>query len=281
MPDVPRSMGMRFSRVYLDAPSRVTDNPRLRVRVSEFFYANFYDAGDLARKTLKSELGVPIPGNYETPAVRDFLQSCDLHDFLDSLTILWQVLDHIAGGRPEPSAAWVAFVNRAMKETGVSFELDERGGVHPVVDAAFVASRQATLSGLEMAKHASAREHFEQAYAALDGASPNTGQAVREMHLSVEAAFRQRFPKASRIDVSEINNLLKPLVVKRLRGPELEAAKLMLTSAGNFITAGHQFRHGSGEPEPSPPSMELTVWMLSQGTAFLRWLIAFSEADEI
>jgi hypothetical protein len=166
-----------------------------------------------------------------------------------------------------------------MVETGVSFELDRRGGVHPRIDAAFVANRQTTLRGLEPDRFTAAREHFEEAYAALDGAAPRTGHAIREMHLALETVFKQHFSKASRLDVGEINNLLKPRLVARLKGPELEAAKLMLTSAGSFISAGHQFRHANGEPEPAPPSMDVTVWMLSQGTAFLRWLVAFVETD--
>jgi len=175
--------------------------------------------------------------------------------------------------------SWIGFVNRALAETNVSYELDKDGGVHPQIDASFIANRQAALSGLELSKNAAAREHFEAAYAALDGAAPRTGHAIREMHLALETVFKQSFSKASRLDVGEINSLLKPRVVAKLKGPELEAAKLMLTSAGNFISAGHQFRHASGEPEPAPPSMEVTVWMLSQGTAFLRWLVAFVEAD--
>lgn len=275
-----RPHGQLYSRVYLEGPSRATDNPRLRHRVSEWFYARAYEAGEVARTELQTELGCPVPGSYDTPAVRDFLKNAKLVDFLDALTVIHRVLRsgryYAEGGS---AAAWVAFVNRAMAETGVSFELDESGGVHPRIDPIFVATRQSALQGLENGKFATAREHFEEAYAAMDGADPRTGHAIREMHLALETVFKQTYSKASRLDVGEINSVLKPRVVARLRGPELEAAKLMLTSAGNFISAGHQFRHANGEPEPVPPSMDVTVWMLSQGTAFLRWLIAFVEAE--
>jgi hypothetical protein len=276
-----RPIGQRYTHVYLDKPSRVTDAPRARNRIAEFFYAEYGGrTSDALRGLLRSELGVPIGGSYSASSVRDFLKAAELHDFLDALTVIWTGLNELDKEyRDSEAARWVGFVNRVMSETGVSFELDNRGGVHPRVDAAFVANRQSALARLEATKFAAARAHFDEAYQALDGASPNTGHAIREMHLAIETIFKQAFPKASRIDVGEINTLLKPRAAERLTGPELEAAKLMLTSAGNFVSAGHQYRHASGEPEPAPPSLEFAVWMLSQGTAFLRWLIHFLEAE--
>lgn len=275
-----RPIGRRFTHVYMEPDGPQPDSKRLRIRVGEFFYAQFQNEAETVAATLKSEIGCKLTGSWEPAQVRDFMQASTLHDFLDALTVIASVLhayDKQYGGARV--SRWVGFANRALRETNVSFELDADGGVHPHIDAAFVASRHVAVAGLQNAKHREALDHFEDAYAALDGATPATGRAIREMHLAIEAIFKQAFPKASRIDVGEINKFLKPLVATRLRGPELEAAKLMLTSAGSFISAGHQFRHANGEPEPAPPSMDVTVWMLSQGTAFLRWLVAFVEAD--
>lgn len=255
---------------------------KLRNRVGEHFYAEHYRFGEEAKAAILSELGCSMRTTGNTANdVRTFFKEAALHDFLDALTVVYSTLPERDGRSvvAYPRSTWLQFVRRALQQTNVAYDLDDQGGVHPQIDTAFVANRQAALSGLDLAKHRSAREHFEAAYAALDGAAPRTGHSIREMHLAIEAVFKQAFPKSSKIDVGEINGTLKPRVVNRLSGPELEAAKLMLTSAGNFVSAGHQFRHASGETEPAPPSLELTVWMLSQGTAFLRWLVAFVEGE--
>lgn len=281
MTDEQRPLGQRFSQIYLDLGQSSTDSVRLRNRAGEYFYATFFAHGLPVRKAVLSEIGasMPITG---VPAhdVREFLKQSGLHDFLDGLTVVARTLpEYGQSGRDFPRSTWIGFINRALKETNVSFELDAKGGVHPRIDASFVANRQSALRGLEATRYQAAREHFDEAYSALDGPEARTGHAIREMHLALETVFKQHFQSASRLDVGEITKLLKPRVVARLKGPELEAAKLMLTSAGSFISAGHQFRHANGEPEPAPPSMDVTVWMLSQGTAFLRWLVAFVEAD--
>lgn len=278
-----RVQGQRFTQIYLEPSETVTDSIRLRNRVGEYFYSALYRYGEAVKGAILSELGCPMKSTgYAGVDVRTFLKQCELHDFLDALTVIAAALpSYEQSGRSYPRPAWIAFVNRAMRETNVSFELDDEGGVHPRVDAAFVANRQTAVAGLGRPKYQAALEHFEDAYSALDGGSPATGRAIREMHLAIEAVFKQAYPKASRIDVGEINSHLKAAVACRLDGPELEAAKLMLTSAGNFVSASHQYRHAAGQPEPTPPSMETAIWMLSQGTAFLRWLISFLETDEI
>lgn len=283
MSDHDRPTGQRFTQVYLDPAPVSSDSIRLRNRVAEHFYGDHYEFGERVRAAILSELGCPIRRTgISANDVRTFLQECAHHDFLDAITVIARALPASYEGAIRvsyPRHLWIGFVNRALSETNVAFVLDEKAGVHPRIDTAFVANRQSAVAGLEIAKHRAALEHFEEAFAALDGATPRTGHAIREMHLALETVFKQAFAKAARMDVGEINNLLKPRVVDRLRGPELEAAKLMLTSAGNFVSAGHQFRHANGEPEPVPPSLELTVWMLSQGTAFLRWLVAFIEGE--
>lgn len=282
MSDQERPTGQRFTQVYLDPSPASTDSIKLRNRVGEHFYAEHYSFGLKARSAILSELGCSMKSSTNvTHDVRVFFKECALHDFLDALTVVYWALPERNGNHlvTYPRSKWLHFVRRALKQTNVSFDLDDNGGVHPRVDTAFVAGRQAALSGLELSKHRAARDHFEESYAALNGAAPRTGHAIREMHLALETVFKQHFQSASRLDVAEINKLLKPRVFDMQSGPELEAAKLMLTSAGNFISAGHQFRHANGEPEPAPPSMDLTIWMLSQGTAFLRWLIAFVELD--
>jgi len=41
----------------------------------------------------------------------------------------------------------------------------------------------------------------------------------------------------------------------------------------DWVDAVHNYRHGQGLPEPVAPPIDLTVYMLSSGASFLRWLV--------
>lgn len=96
--------------------------------------------------------------------------------------------------------------------------------------------------------------------------------------MAVEDVFKLLCPKASRFDVAEINRYLKPLLEGVVEGSERAALFLMLTGAGNYSSASHQYRHAAGSVEPEPASVETAVLMMSVGTAILRWLIALDRA---
>lgn len=277
-----RPLGRRYTQVYLADTATEQASQVLRNRLGEYFWRSFERQADDVLSYLLTELGCDMPGATARSRVRDFLKKSALNDLLDSITLIADVLDEYdihenRRGDARFAVQWIGFADRAFEETGSQFTLDEKGGVHPRVDPVFQSLKQEVLKGIDEPRHSAVRAHFDEAFAALDEVPPAGGRAIREMHLAVESAFRQAFPKASRIDVKEIDTHLKSALAETLNGPELNASKLMLTAAGNFITAGHQYRHAPGSPEPTPPSLELTVWMLSQGAAFLRWLIAFGE----
>lgn len=276
-----RPLGQRYTQVYLEETDAEPVSQVLRNRLGEYFWRSFEPQSEDVMAFLLTELGCDMPGSTARSRVRDFLKRGELRHILDSITLIRVVLNEYdqgwkRSGNDRLAWQWVAFAERAFDETASHFLVDEQGGVHPRIDPVFHALKQETLKGLNGSSYASVRAHFNDAFAALDQVPPAGGMAIREMHLALESAFRQAYPKASRMDVSEINNMLKPAVALHLSGPELEASKLMLSSAGSLVTAGHQYRHAPGTAEPTPPSIELTVWMLSQGAAFLRWLIAFN-----
>lgn len=210
--------------------------------------------------------------------VNQFLQSASPSDFLEAITVIAGKLaeiDRRYGSKY--SKDWVKFVSRAFSEENLAFELDHAGGVHPRVDAAFQAQKAEAIAMLGRPRYLSALGHFKDAYESLDGGQPSTNRAIREMHLAVEDVFKLVQPSSSRLDAGEIAKLKGKL--RGFSGPELDALKLMLSAAADYSNASHQYRHAPGSEDPQPASLDTAVFMLSQGTSILRWLVAFDQRN--
>lgn len=277
----PRPLGVRFTFAYFERGPLLEANPRLQRRVGEFFYANFRDVAESVLDNLLSELGADIQRGYANSAVREWLKKASTNDFLDGLTVIHRTLEQYAGrGSPRFLKGWSEFIDRALMEENSRFEVDSRGGVHPRIDTAFSTAATAAVAGLGGARYRTALDHFKQAHSSLDERPAATGRAIREIFMANEDVFKLLEPSASRLDVSDINKLLKARIGATNSGPELNALNLMLTAAGNYVSASHQYRHAQGQPEPTPPSMETAVLMLSTGTALLRWLVQLDQTHQ-
>jgi hypothetical protein len=74
--------------------------------------------------------------------------------------------------------------------------------------------------------------------------------------------------------------LLKPI---SLRGSQkayagdavaLRAAMKQLASFKDWVDASHNYRHEQGSEEPVQPPIDLAVLAVSNGAAYIRWLVA-------
>lgn len=275
-----RPLGRRFSHVYLERGDPVEDSEVIRNRISEFFYARFIGRAEDILEHLLAEIGLPIPGRLEASRVRDFLKAAPVYAFFDACTEISQfLLQSREYSRQREASDWIAFLQRVFTEENSRFEVDAEGGIHPRVDAAFRDLEVAAVRDLEKPRYATALAHFEEALAAFDEQLAGTGRAIREMHLAVEDVFKLVCPNASRLEPNSIDKDLKPLIARRLSGPELAATNLMLKGFGLVASAAHQYRHAQGA-QAAPASVELAVAMMTNGIAFLRWLIAFDQAEQ-
>lgn len=280
--DVPRPIGTRFTFAYFERGQPLESNARLQRRVAEFFYTNIWEVAEAVLGDLLSELGAEIPRGHPAFSVRAWLVSASTNDFLDALTVIHRCLQSDTRvGNSRYLKAWVEFIPRALVEENSAFEVDSQGGVHPRIDAAYTSAATAAVAGLGAARYRTALDHFKQARSSLDERPAATARAIREMFMANEDLFKLMEPGASRLDVTDINKLLKKRVAATTTGPELNALNLMLTASGNYVSASHQYRHAQGQPEPAPPTMETAVLMLSVGTALLRWLVHLDQADQI
>lgn len=260
--------GELFSRVYLERGKAQTDSKRFRARLGSFLKGISFTDYQAAR-TIAQELGavVPIHGSYTNTVIRfdQFIATADRRDLLDTITIIYR--STIDRDRQK----YLEFVARAMREENLSYRLDGEGGVHFYVDEEFERSRASTLSGLEGAQCAAAREAFEDAHRALLAADPLS--AVRRSFDAVENVFKVRF-SVPRLGASEIKGNLTPYLSTIYSGRVADAAGRLAASFAEWTNAGHQFRHAPGEADPSPPPMDMAISMVAGAANYLRWLVS-------
>ena len=168
--------------------------------------------------------------------------------------------------------AFIVEVERIFRQENLSYKIDNDGVVHYFQDQEFDESNSSVIAGLAKASHAAARGAFEEAAAALRGATPDTLTAVRRAFDAVENIFKMMFSEP-RLGTSEINKRLKPLLSTKYEGRTVDAAKLMASAMSEWVNACHNYRHAPGEPDPSPPPIEVAVALVSTAASHIRWLL--------
>ncbi len=69
-------------------------------------------------------------------------------------------------------------------------------------------------------------------------------------------------------------------LVQKLYGADavaLRAANKQVASFKDWVDASHNYRHEQGSEEPVQPPIDLAILAISNGTSFLRWLIAIDQ----
>ncbi|MGQ2989917.1 MAG: hypothetical protein ACT6RD_08245 [Brevundimonas sp.] len=222
-------------------------------------------------KLILRELGVQVPFGSVSYDWVGFFDKAELRDILGLITVTYQVL---LKNNSSKASAWLEFCARALHEEALSYRIDDKGGVHYLVDAEFGRSLSSTIAALDHADFGHARDSLVRLNAALDR-GPDTLSAVRECWDANENVFKILFAgKPPRLTENELK-LLEPLLVDQYSANGLAAARQMKESFGRWVTAMHQYRHAPHLTDPAPPPLDLAVLMVSQGLGFLRWLAAF------
>jgi hypothetical protein len=283
MPEGDAPQGQRFSLVYLRRDEQLEDSDRMRRRLAATIEA--YDRGGFNEYLLKT-LGLEYRYLSGMGAWMQYFVSLSLRDVLDSVTIFYQYILDLAGSddrydrqhaiRVHPT--WVPDVRRIFEEERVRYSVDDRAGVHLRVDEQFEVTRAATMQGMGDPRYAAALASLEAGYKALDTTPPDGREAIRDVFGSAENVFKQTFG-AQRLAGHLIDQHLRPAVAALHWNQEaLEAGDVMCDALKNWTTAAHKYRHEIGRPEPHQPPLDLAVLMVSQGTAFVRWLVVVDRA---
>ncbi len=204
----------------------------------------------------------------------------ELRDILDTLTFAFR---EIPDEQKEPRFRAVGRREAIRKEFAqildeemVGYFLDEKGIVHPRVDEAFESARRSLIDGLNDVKYAAAREHLNAVDQALLKNPSDGRQAIKSVFDVVENIYKQAFRGETHINARSLVNNLKPVVNRKFCGkePEQRVALKIYSGFSNWVDTAHFYRHEPGQPEPSQPSDETTLAIVSQGYSHARWLLA-------
>lgn len=278
MPEMPA--GVRFSLNYISHPELLPDSARMRRRLGLLFF-NTCDGSKLRQK-MNSELGTDLKSNAcaTEPYWRQAMIAVELRDVLDTVTIVYGTLCDGGIVIKEQVDHYVSEVRRIFYEERVRYKLDDKGGVHLAVDAAFEQTRISSVQALSAPRYAGVRKALEEAYNALDGIPPDGKAAMRHAFFANESLFRLIFPNAHQLGKGELDKYLKPAVDAKYQGllPAVYAAQKQFTQYTNWVAGAHFYRHEPGAEEPIQPPLEMAIHYVTAGTAWLRWLQGFDAA---
>lgn len=272
--------GRRFSQLYLRPESLTSDGPRLRRRLIGAFQ-DVIDRRALEFGThLERELGIKVMGSGSMSAyvLWDKLGEGELRDILDTITLLGH---YLRAQRMTSEVRFLTAVRRILSEESASYRIDPDFGVHPAVDGAYQANVEAAIRSLAPANFLAARGHIEKADKQLLPAG-DTREAIRAAFDAVENIFRQQFSRAPHINRGSIQSDLRPLVDRLYAdGVEKRTAAKMVDALSDWVDACHNYRHEPGHPEPTPPSEDLAVLLVSQGFSYARWLADLMQMGKV
>ncbi|GJL96074.1 MAG: hypothetical protein DHS20C05_24790 [Hyphococcus sp.] len=264
--------GGLYSRQYLK-PIVTEDSKRARTRYSALsrkLFGKYENLKSNFSQEVESKLGVRIrttgAGFSFKYLVDNWLDDCELRDFLDSVTILYAFLSD------EDKSALVAAVNSIFKEEMLPFSVDENGGVHRVFDQEFESNTEFVFKVLEEKEYRAAGAEFQKGLNYLRSTSPDTISAVRAVYGAIENIFKIRFDE-SRLGPTEVRKKLLPVVEERYSERHKNSATLFLKSFSEWINACQQYRHADDEREHAEIPLEYAVALISSGASYLRWLL--------
>ena len=275
----------RFSLLYIERGKPGPDSDRFRKRLRTFYFEKLTSfEGDIIRG-IHMELGATIPSGVMGYSIGMFFEEAPLRDILDSITIIYKVLEPRAYPRfSSPGSLqneWLSFVRRVFKEENLHYQVDKTGVVHYLVDEEFERNRISVLKCLERKRYEGVRAAFEDAHRHLDSDPINKKAAVRSMFESVEILTKLMVPGITRLNKSVVQKDLKEIALKKYIHDEVASRTIDIIFNGfsEWVDALHNYRHGQGKEEPVEPPLEFTVYVLSSGASFLRWLIEMDEKN--
>ncbi|UPT53454.1 hypothetical protein [Synechococcus phage Yong-M2-251] len=232
--------------------------------------AILYAAQNLERlgAQMQSELGIRIGEHKYHFYWPKIMQTLDLRDVLDSVTIRFQTI------QTSQQTGFLEEARRIFREEQVRYRIDDAGGVHFAVDAEFERMRVSTIAGLGRPRFQGVQQIFEDAFLAFDRSPPDGKAAIRSAFFAAESLFRLIFPSAHQLSGSEVNKHLRPLIDRIYDGqkPAIYLAQKQIASFVDWIDGAHFYRHEPGTEDPAQPPLELAIYSVSQAGGHIRWL---------
>jgi len=265
--------GKRFSQVYIDKGTSVSDSVRMRNRISAVYWNLLHSDRDDIVEIIHRETGTKVPFWGSSSDLTHFIENCEIRDLLDSITLIFQYF--LVSKQPTKAEQWHGFVSRVFKEENVGYRLDEKGGVHFYIDEEFERNRSTVITVLT--SQPAVKEAVERAYSFLDQDPPDTASAVRSIFEALEILYKHivKAEGKDRLNSMGVQKKLRPILQQSLVNNQVasKAVDHLMDGLCDWIDAGHMYRHGQKLEEPSPPPLDYAVLFISQGSSYLRYLL--------
>ena len=279
--DKERPVGKLFSRAYAERGVPIEDNPAFRRRLGAYTQNKLDKNHSQLSDYLDIEAGFVVPKYSGTVSYyyewNEYFSGVSLSMVLDSITLIYKCL--ISKRLSLDARNWKEFVARVLVESNIAYELDEGCGVHPLVDHEFSHNKISTLVCLADSRYQGVRKAFEDAYNHFE--KDECKQAIRSMFESLEILVRLMV-ECKNLSAYAVEKAIKPVVLSVYEGDEIAADTVskMMDGFGDWVDSIHNYRHGQGKEEPVEPPQDFTVYVLSSGASYLRWLVGIDEATK-
>lgn len=276
--------GRLFTDVYLDKGAPLADSEVFRRRLGAYLHQHHHKDAWKYRQFVETETGKKIRMGGSYVYLEEAFEEIPIARALNLITLTWRFLRDQnphwvrVGSKLENQSLeaqnWLLFVSRTLREENVGYTVDLAGGVHYLVDHEFSNNRASTLSCLDRSRYVAVLDAFQAAHRHLDSQPQDTKAAVRSLFESLEILVKL-FIETKNLNKWLVENKLKPMALAKC-GDEVEAKAVtgIYDGFAQWVDGIHWYRHGQPVEEPSAPSPEFAVYVLSSGAAYLRMLAA-------
>jgi hypothetical protein len=283
-----RPTGHRFSLTYLSKGDPVSEKNTMRFRLGKLmadekyhhserdsFSGEWRKRDSLIKKILEQEIGEPFEIYFDGKYFNGWINYCkrlEIHLLLDAVTA------YSKSCCEDEKNEFIVQANRIFKEENIAFDIDDLGGVHPIVDSTYEANKHSVISGMSEPRYSVSRTRIEEVDASLMESPRNYIRAIRCVFGANENLFKLMFG-AHRLDAASANQKLAPklqAIYADNRTMQRSSAQV-LQSFTKWIDAAHHYRHEEGAESPIQPANELGIILISEGISFVRWLVAIDK----
>lgn len=288
--------GKRFSHIYLVRGEPVKDSTKARFRLAKLAekscprseaarYGRTPDYAKRAQERIESELGIRFATRSTTgaliPSWEWYFSRVSLTEMLDTLTVIAAAI-FSEYDKEDRRGKFLREAQRILKEENLAYEVDEMGGVHPLIDAAFSAVMESAVSGLKYPRYAASAECVER----IDGCLLQNPQdfigAIRAVFGACENTFKLMYdvPRLDAKTAGECIGRDQHKLYREHRTLQAVSAKT-LEGFKHWVNAAHFYRHEQGVEEPNQPEMEVAILLISHGLSYVRWLTVLDQKSNI
>lgn len=266
-----RQEGELFRRNYLRPEVPLLDSPRARLRLYRLFLVSFNDRGRFV-DMIERELGVDYPRGYEGYLHERFWTRHEIGDVLSALTLWYRM-----ASRKE---AFLVETRRIFREEHLRYRIDDKGGVHFLVDEEFERTVATAVAGLGSPRFAASLHALHEAMTHLGAARQSGKGLIRGVFEAVESAFLVVIsdPKVNRLNGDVMDKHLKPLLMIRYanHGDAEDLADRFMDHFKAWVKSAHPFRHGTPLEQIHEAPLDLAIMSATQGIGYLRFLASLS-----